>query len=343
MSSAPSRPVQALQPLVGRFVAARVEVVLLLRQDDDGFRSERGEKVFVVQAQRQRLGRDLLHVRAELVLHVSPELGHETTRGRHRPALLEPTQPGRHRPATGIAGDSEVPLVHFVARHQVVEGANAVPRAPRAEALVNEHLLNASVVVLGGSRPARRLPVRVHVLHPLALADGIEDQHDVAEPRQSLAEGLIGLDRLAVRRVPARRDDSRERESSSLGNVEIRRDEEPRTAFEEDVLDLVGVPFDDLGHSWIERSLLRQRAERFADFVPDRPDVGLGVSFRRQGCEPFQALLVDLVLACDEELLNHAGEAVERPEGERVGFRLGSSLGWIAAGLSVERDAGAAR
>ena len=94
--------------MVGRFVAARVEVVLLLREDDDRFRRERGQEVFVIEAQRQRARRALLHVGAELVLHVSPELGDETARGRHGPAIFDTAEPGRHRAAAGVAGDAEV-------------------------------------------------------------------------------------------------------------------------------------------------------------------------------------------------------------------------------------------
>ena len=146
--------IETLQPVVGRFVAAGVEVVLLLRQDDDGFRRERGQEVFVIEAQRQRPRRALLHVRAELVFHVSPELGDETARRRHGPAIFDAAQPRRHGSAAGVAGDAQVADVHFLARHQVVEGANAVPRAPHPEALVDENLLDAGVVVLAGPRPA---------------------------------------------------------------------------------------------------------------------------------------------------------------------------------------------
>ena len=224
--------IQMLQPMVGRFVAAGVEVVLLLRQDDDGFWRERGQEVFVVQAQRQRAWRALFHVRSELVFHISPELGDETARGRHGPTIFDAAEPGRHGSAAGIAGDAEVAHVHFFARHQVIERANAVPGAPHPETLVDEHLLNAGVVVLSGPCAVHGFQARVHVLHALALANRIEDQHHIAQTRQSLTEGLIRLNRFAVIRMSARGHHTRKWKAPPLGNIKIRRHQKPWAAFE---------------------------------------------------------------------------------------------------------------
>ena len=305
--------VEPLQPLVRRFVPACVEVVLLLGQDDDRLRRERREKVLVIEAERQRARRALLHVGAQLVLHVPPEFGDEAARRGHGPAIVHAAQPRGHRAAAGVAGDAEVAHVDLLAGDQVIERADAVPRAPRAEALVDQDLLDAGVVVLAGAGPAQRLPVRVHVLHPLALADRVEDQDDVAQPRQALAEGLIRLDRLAVRRMPARADHARQREASSLRDVEIRRHQEPRPALEEDVLDLVGIALDDFRHARVERRLLGERPERLTDLSADRLHVRFGVGLRLQRGEPFQPLLVYLVLARHEELLDHARESGSAP------------------------------
>ena len=316
-------PVEALQPLVRGFVPARVEVVLLLCQDDHRLRRERREKVLVIEAKRQRARRDLLHIGAQLVLHVPPQFGDEAARRGHRPPVVQAAQPRGHRAASGVAGDPEMARVDLLAGDQIIERADGVPRAPRAEAFVHQDLLDARVVVLGGAGPAYRLPVRIHVLHALALADRVEDQHDVAETREPLAERLIRVDRLAVRRMPARAHHARQREPPSLGDIEIRRHQESRAALEEHVLDLVGIPLGRLRDARVERRLLGERPERLTDLSADRPHVRLRVGLRLQRREPFQPLLVQRVLARHEELLDHARKAVQRRERGRACRRWG--------------------
>src|SRR6185503_14333888 len=63
------KAVETFQTLVRRFIAAGVEVVLLLGEDDHRLRRERREKVLVIEAKRKRAQRDLLDVGPELVLH----------------------------------------------------------------------------------------------------------------------------------------------------------------------------------------------------------------------------------------------------------------------------------
>jgi phosphoglycolate phosphatase-like HAD superfamily hydrolase len=211
-----------------------------------------------------------------------------------------------------------MPGIHFLASQEVVKGANAVPCAPGGEVLVHEQLLDAGVIVLGRPSTLHWFPVGVHVLHPFALADRIEDQHHVAEARQSLAERLIGLDRLAVVRMAAGADDAREREGPAFGNVEIRRHQESWTALEDHVLDRVRVALDDLHDAGIQRRLLRERAKRLADSAADGLHIRFDVRLGRQRREPFQPLLIELVLAPDEEFLDHAREAIQRRERPRL-------------------------
>ena len=174
-----------------------------------------------------------------------------------------------------------MPDIHFLTGHQVIQGANAVPSTPHAKALVDEKLLDAGVVVLSGPCPAHGLPVRVHVLHPFTLADRIEDQNHIAQAREPLAEGLICINGLAIGRMPARGHHARTRESPPLRNVEIRRHQELWTAFEENILDLVGIPLHDLRHAGIEWCLFGIGSEGCANFSPDGLDIGFGVGPRR--------------------------------------------------------------
>ena len=220
----------------------------------------------MVQTERERARRDLLRVGAQLVLHVAPQLGHEAARRGHRPARLQAAQPRRHRAAARIAGDADVALVDLLAGHQIIERADAVPRAPRAEEFVDQELLVARVIVLGGAGPAPRLPVRIHVLHALALADRVEDQHDIAETREPLAERLIRVVALPLAEWPHEPTTPGQREPPSLGNVEVRRHQESRAALENHVLDLVGIALDDFRDARVERRLLGERPERLAIF-----------------------------------------------------------------------------
>ena len=73
------------------------------------------------------------------------------------------------------------------ARQQVVERADAVPGPPAAEELADEELLVAREQVLADADARPVLLLDVAVLQPLALADRVEDQHDVAHPGQALA------------------------------------------------------------------------------------------------------------------------------------------------------------
>ena len=329
--------IETLQAVIRRFIAAGVEVVLLFGQDDDGLRRESGQKVFVVEAKRQCSRWALLHVGPELVFHVSPELGDETAGRRHGPPILDAAEPRGHGSAAGVAGDAEMAHINLFARHQVVERANPVPGAPHPEALVDEHLLDAGVIVLAGSRPVQRLQVGIQVLHPLALADRIENQHHITQTRQSLAEGLIRLNGLAVIRVSAGCHHTRKREVPPLRDVKIGGHQKPWPAFEQDVLYLVGVALHDFGHAGIERCFLGKRSKQFANLAPNGLDVVFRVGPRGQTRQPLQPLLVYFVLARHEELLHHTGKAVE---GEKRGYFGGgpSGLHGIGRKLPSQRD-----
>ena len=70
--------------------AANVEVVLLLRQDDDRLGGHAGQEVGVVEPESQCMRRALLGVLRKLVLQVPPHRRDEASRRGHRPATVHP-------------------------------------------------------------------------------------------------------------------------------------------------------------------------------------------------------------------------------------------------------------
>ena len=113
------------------------------------------------------------------------------------------------------------------------------------------------------------------------------------------------------------------------------------TAFEEHVFDLVGVPFHDLRHAGIERCLFGIGSEGIPNFSPDGMDEGFGIGLRRQLLQPLQPLLVYLVLALHEELLDHSRETVERAE--RGCFSRACGLHRVGRKMPGERYTGTSR
>src|SRR6185437_1470602 len=97
--------------------------------------------------------------------------------------------------------------VHFVARQQIIERANPVPRAPRAEELADQELLIPGVEMFTNAHADARLQLLVRVLQAFALAERIVNQHDISLPRQALREGLVNLLALSVGGVSATADD----------------------------------------------------------------------------------------------------------------------------------------
>src|SRR3954471_23845718 len=94
-----------------------------------------------------------------------------------------------------------------------------------------------------------RLQIRPDVLQSLPLANRIENQHYVTEPRQCLSKTLIRLNCLASRRVPAASYHARQRQLAVRRNIEIGGDRKIRPALEDDLLDFIRVALDDARHA----------------------------------------------------------------------------------------------
>jgi hypothetical protein len=240
----PQQRIERLQPTIGFLGAAGVEVIALLREDDDGFRSKGGQKVGVVEMQGEHPWRTLLGVGGKLVLEIAAKRGDEASRGGHAPALVEAAQPGGHRSAPRVAGNSHPSRVDFRSCEQVIESTNSVPGPPTAEKLADQELLIASVEVLADADPRASFCFLMTILQTFSLPDRVEDQNDVSHAAQSLGKRLVGLGRLAVVRMAARTDHSRQGEFLPLGNVKVGCDEELRTAFEDHLFNPVRVALD---------------------------------------------------------------------------------------------------
>lgn len=132
------------------------------------------------------------------------------------------------------------------------------------------------------------------VLQALALANGIVDETHVADAREALGKGLIGLGSLAIRGVAAAPHHAGPWRGRTFGEVEIGRGGEIRTALEDHLFDLVGVALDDAGGPRIERGLFRPRAEALLDFRPHVAHLFLGVGFGVQGGAAFVGAMLDL-------------------------------------------------
>src|SRR4029078_9905322 len=102
-----------------------------------------------------------------------------------------------------------------------------------------------------------RLQILIDVLQPFALADRIEDQHDISQPREPLSKTLIGSNRLTVGRMPATSHHTRQWQLAVGWHIQIRRDRKTRSAFENHFLNSIGIALHDTRHARIERSPLR--------------------------------------------------------------------------------------
>lgn len=127
-------------------------------------------------------------------------------------------------------------------------------------------------------------------MQPLALADGVEDEHDVAHAGETLAERLVRGFGLAVVRVTAGANHTRPQPLRPLRQVQVRGDEEPGPALEDHFLDGVSVAFEFAGHLRVERRLLRELAEARHDLLARIANVGFGVGLRLELCPPSAAI-----------------------------------------------------
>ena len=80
-----------------------------------------------------------------------------------------------------------------------------------------------------------------------------------------------------------------ERKAPPFWNVQVRRHQEPRPAFEEHVLDLVRVAFDDFRHARVQRRFFGNGPNASANLAPDSLDVLFGVGSWSRRRQPLRA------------------------------------------------------
>ena len=237
----PQQPVQPLQPRKSLFCPPDVEVVLFLLQNDHRLGRQGGQEVFVIESQGQGSRRTLLGVLRQFILQVATERGDEATGRRHGPALLPTAQPRGQGAAARVAREAHVPWIDLTAGQQVVERPDAIPGAPRAEEFADQVLLIAGDQVFVYADADTRLEIFARVLQTLALADGVVDQHNISQPRQSLGERLIRIVGLPVTGMPATSHHAGQRELAALGQIQVGGDGELRPALEDRTSALAGI------------------------------------------------------------------------------------------------------
>src|SRR5579862_8109172 len=114
-------------------------------------------------------------------------------------------------------------LVHFRASQQIIQRPDRVPGTPRSEELSHQRLLVTGIEVFPNARTDLARLIEIEILQPLALSNGIENKTDIAEPRQSLREGLVRFTCLARRDMPASPHHSGKWKWSFLRYVKVRR------------------------------------------------------------------------------------------------------------------------
>src|SRR5262245_53374656 len=122
--------------------------------------------------------------------------------------------------------------IDFLARKQIVQRSDSVPRTPSSKEFANEKLLISSVQMLANSDSRSSFRINVTVLQSLALANRIKDQANIALSRQTLCERLIRVDRLAGVRMATASYDARHWLLTVFGNIQIGRDKKIRSTLE---------------------------------------------------------------------------------------------------------------
>lgn len=158
-----------------------------------------------------------------------------------------------------MAGGGEAARVNLGVRGQDIQAAHGVPKERARGGLAHEeHLAAGHGVLLGGGAEAGEPTVGPGVVDTLALADGVECEHDVAELNESLAAALVEGVAFAVGAVAHLKEDAGIRRCAALGQVEIGGDEKARAALIDDLLDGVPAAIQGAGGAEIERRALGQ-------------------------------------------------------------------------------------
>ena len=227
-------------------------------------------------------------------------------------AAVERRQELRQRPAARLAAAADPIGIDLRARQQVVDPADAVPRAEQAEVRAEQDEAASGVLVLARSAAERRLAGPAsRILDAFTLPERVVGEDDVALAREIREQLLVARPRLAVHRMPQRAENRRAASRSSR-HIEVRRHVESRPALERHLLDSIAGPLDGAGHAGIEGSAI----ERPSQHLPElRDDVLLPVEDllpRRDRVDDSFAPFARIVRQADQVSLEIAGIVRQR-------------------------------
>src|SRR6185437_56472 len=156
------------------------------------------------------------------------------------------------------------------AGQQVVDAANAVPRAEETEVRAEKNQTASGILMFGRSTAFDRRPAgpASRVLDAFALAERVVRQDDVALAREIRKELLVAGPRFPVHRM-SQRPQNRGAAPRLRGDAEIRCHVQTRPALERQLLDAVADPLDDARHLRVQRSALERTSQHLPQLFDD--------------------------------------------------------------------------
>ena len=178
------------------------------RQHQERLGREAVNEVRKVHAVLQPAREDLLGVlRPERVQKHPPRIDVAGGRG-HLDAIVQGRKVRRVRAAAGVARGADAGRIHFGARQQVVQSANAVPDGVAGEGVSHQHALRAEFGMFhGGGEELGIVPVRIEELLALFLAERIPGEGHVSPAGQRAENLLPGGMGFAAHFMPQRKQD----------------------------------------------------------------------------------------------------------------------------------------
>ena len=177
------------------------------------------------------------------------------------------------------------------------------------------------------------------------MADGVENQAEVAQAGKALGEGLVGFSGFAVRGVATSADDGRERAPALFRNVNVGGDQKVGAALEDKILDGVCVAIDGAGNFRLEWGFIPwEWREGGKDTFSDFGDISFSFVLRCESVLASEAAAFSANDLFKDMVMNHAGEAMKGSEvvsgKDAVGMICERKTEYVKAGKT---EGGAAR
>ena len=250
--------------------AARIEEVILHRQNQRRMRRAGDQKVRHVAARRPQPRRNLFRIGRQLILKVAPEGGKVTGGSRHAQPVVQREKVARKRSTAGSAGHGKSRSVNLGTGGETVERRLRIGQPPRPEKLAAERELFARHVVLPDTAGAPRI---LRILLSLPLPYRIDGEHHRPFAGKSDAAALLVAGRLAVVVVAEQCEHAGRRSLQPQRPVEDAGHVEAGGAFEKNLLHPHVVTLDHAGDGDAHDAPLRQGTEGGADPLTGEPDI----------------------------------------------------------------------